>query len=248
MGDTTFNLLYKNMTNTQAIVPLDKAFVTSDDNGNVYNPVDTVAASGICDLRHEVAALTGVVKDSECNIRHDAVKAESEIRRDVAKSESEIRTDVIKEGQENMAATKSAECAVTKEVMETKFVVTKEVLETKHTLAKDILRSEYENKLAIQTALKEIKENAQHNAERTQDQLKHGFEETTEQLTAFEKSTDGKFYALNTKIDKCCCETQAAIQSLKTSALETALADAKTTISQQGLINAVVDVLGNKIK
>ncbi len=138
--------------------------------------VGMVAAGGVCDLREAVGNTKYVVKDAESNLRADIKEAEADIRRDIAKAEADIRADVLREGQENMAATKDAQCAILEKVGNAECAIIKEVLETKHSLAKDILRSEYENKLALQTALKEIKENAQHNAERTQDKTSHGFE------------------------------------------------------------------------
>lgn len=57
----------------------------------------------------------------------DIKDAEANIRRDVAKAEADIRADVLKEGQENMAATKDAECHIV-DISNTNFSIIRERL------------------------------------------------------------------------------------------------------------------------
>lgn len=126
----------------------DSALLAALATKDNYAPaLDSISATGIGDARDQIGDLKCLVKD-----------AEADIRREISKSEADIRADILKEGQDNMAATKDAQCQLSKDI-----------LETRHTLAKDILRSEYESKLAVQAAIKEINTKVDHEAERTND-------------------------------------------------------------------------------
>ncbi len=189
----------------------------------------SMAGNGICDLRHEVSEVQAVVKDSEgnvradikdaeCNLRHDIKDSESNIRRDLAKSEADIRADVLREGQENMAATKSAECAIIKTTADQTLILSNRICEVE----KQALKAEYEAKLTAQTVIKELSAKVDHEAERTNDKVDASSQRTQDKIDYGFKSVDHRFDSFEKSVDKQFCDLR-----------EKSLADKVFVLSQE---------------
>lgn len=161
--ELVYKLIYNQMETNKVVV--------YETPQKAYDPIAMLNNQGIQRLQHDVGDTNRDVKDSEAQIRYG-----------IKDSEAEIRHDILFEGQENLRTTEKIRGDILLKVQESECAISKEVLETKHTLAKDIMRSEYESKLAIQDAIKEIQQDAKHNAERTQDKAYHFFEELNEKL------------------------------------------------------------------
>jgi len=154
------------------------------DNGLGY--LNTAQMSGICDLRHEVAANREVVKDAESNIRHDIGDAECNIRHDVLKAESDIRREVAKEASD-MKFQLHDNITVAERNLNNRFGLVDTAL----------VRNEYETKLAAQLVIKELDAKIQHTTERLTDKIAHALEEVREDIDAVED-----------QLEECCCEAK----------------------------------------
>ncbi len=188
------------------------------------NGIHNSIMDGVCDLREETAANREVVKDAECNIRHDIGAAECQIiqnvkdaecnvRHDVLKSESDIRRDVVKESGEIRRDVKMTESNL-KDVLALNFCA----------LGKDIAVATYETKLGVQQVIKEVNAHVDNRANRTDDKVSHGFEEVNEVLCDFRKEVAKEFCGIreqhleleNRELrDKLgCCKEQNQTQTL----------------------------------
>lgn len=129
-----------------------------------YNGLDITSMSGICDLRHEVAANATVAKDTEANIR-----------REIAKSEADIRADVH-----------ASECSVAKQMGAAECTIIKEIIENKYALATAIQKSEYESKLNAQVVIKELCQKIDAEAQRTNDKVEESKDFNAEKFCQLE--------------------------------------------------------------
>lgn len=154
-------------------------------NGDHYGKwLENNIMNGVCDLRHEVGETKETVKDAECNIRHDVLKAESDIRRDVAKEVGDAKFQ-LHDNISNLGTNTNNRFGLVDVA---------------------IVRAEYESKLATQAAIKEVNTETRHQAERLQDRTDAFERRVTDKLCDFERRVDSNFTTISKELAECCCE------------------------------------------
>lgn len=189
-----------NTTETSVVVPentMSSNIESWGPSGNVSTGsgywdggMGLLSAQSISNLRHEVAQVGRLVKDSEAEVRSDVKDAECSINHNILKAESDIRRDVVKEASDTrdkvfdvLGAVKDAECRLSTTML-SQF----------GTVREQLIRNEYEAKLTGERVIKELSTVAQHNAERSQDKTDHGFEENEEKLDGLRSFIGEKFF------------------------------------------------------